>query len=247
MEQEQIREYGRLQEDITSKLRHVFQYLILPSFTPPVAWDVFRRPRQAHEDDYVLVRSSWRSDLDLEKLRTPVERLRYPYPLTPTIEVHQLNVSSSDLAHLASELAGLELAIGSPPSVGGVDGVGYEVAIEQPPHIASAAKCRLSWWHKPPTEWSALASWVLRAETIFEPAWSARGDALPTPHRINPIDDAAARHEAQSMFHAGHFGRVAELLAEVSTREELTLAENKMLELALKRIRGPNSGGRHTS
>jgi|GEM_PF-4740565 len=68
LDQEQAREYRRLQDDITTKLRHhafvddrdslhAFQYLALPSFTPPVAWDVFRRRRRNQDDDFVLVRS----------------------------------------------------------------------------------------------------------------------------------------------------------------------------------------------
>ena len=250
MEQEQIREYGRLQNDIIAKLRHhafvdglqarhVFQYLILPSFTPPISWDVFRRPRRGHEHNFVLVRSSWRSDLDLEKLRSPVERLRHRYPLVPSVEVHQLDAASAELASLAAELAALALPIGAPPSVGGIDGVTYEVAIQQPRHnIALTAKCRLSWWEEPPVEWERLAAWVKRAQAVFEAAWAARGDAAPTPLRITAIDDAAARHEAQRLFHAGQYGRAAEVLAEVGTREKLTPAEAKRLEMALERAGG---------
>jgi hypothetical protein len=158
--------------------------------------------------------------------------------------VHQLTSASGELARLAAELAALRLPIGAPPSVGGVDGVTYEVAIEQPPHyIALAAKCRLSWWGKPPVEWAGLAEWVHGAEAVFESAWAARGASAPTPLRIKAIDDAAARHEAQRLFHAGQYGRAAELLAEVGTREKLTPAETKMLELALKRAgSGPAAG-----
>jgi hypothetical protein len=78
---------------------------------------------------------------------------------------------------------------------------------------------------------------------VFESAWAARGDAAPTPLRIKAIDDAAARHEAQRSFHAGQYGRAAELLAEVDTREQLTPAETKMLELALKRAGGGTAAG----
>lgn len=223
--------------------QHVFQYLILPSFTPPIAWDVFRRRRRGYDDDFVLVRSVWRSDLDLEKLRSPVERLRHPYPLVPSLEVHQLSAPSAELARLAAELAALRFPIGAPPSVGGVDGVTFEVAIEQPPqYISLAAKCRLSWWREPPVEWEGLGAWVQRAEAVFESAWAARGASAPTPLSIEAIDDAAARHEAQRLFHAGQYGRVAEVLAEVGKREKLTPAETKMLELALKRAGGPAAG-----
>lgn len=57
MDQELLREFDCLRNDIVPKLRshafvdnlsarHVIQYLVLPSCTPPVAWDVFRRGRK---------------------------------------------------------------------------------------------------------------------------------------------------------------------------------------------------------
>jgi hypothetical protein len=252
MESEQLHEFGRMQNDITSKLRghafiddlsarHVFQYLILPSFSPPIAWDVFRRGRRGYADECILIRTSWRSDLDLDKLQTPVERLRHPYPLMPSIELHELQAPSAELERLARELTGLELPIGIPPSLVCIaDGVGYEVAIEQPPHhISLVPRCRLSWCCDPPREWANLGEWVKSAEGIFEAAWAERGEAMPTPLRIKAIDDAAVRHQATQLFRAGHFGRVVGLLMEVRSRETLTQAESKMLELALKRTGAP--------
>ena len=247
MEPEQCREYRRLQDDIIGKLRehafiddreahHGFQYLILPAFDPPVSWDVFRQRHRGREDTLILVRTVWRSDVDVEKLQSPVERLRHPYPLIPTIEVHQLHADPGELSRLAADLANLSLPIGAPRSVSGVDGVHYEVAIEQPPHDnALAAKCRLSWWCQPPVEWEGLATWCGRAEALFESAWLARGPAMPMPLQIKVIDDAATRLEAQRLFHAGLYGQAAERLAEIGTRTKLTPAEKKMLELALKR------------
>ena len=136
----------------------------------------------------------------------------------------------------------MKLPVGAPASAFGCDGVTFEIAIEQPPHyIALAAKCRLSWWDKPPEGWEALAAWVHRAESIFETAWAAPGAAAPTPLSVIAIEDATARHEAQRLFHAGHYGRVAELLAELGTREKPTAAEAKMLELARKRAGDSNA------
>ena len=114
----------------------------------------------------------------------------------------------------------------------------FEVAIEQPPaYLSFAAKCRVCWWVRPPDAWSALGDWVKRAEQVFESAWTIRGDAASLPAQIEIIDDAAARHKAQRLFHEGHCGRVAELLSEVAQQEPLTAAELKMLELALKRAK----------
>jgi hypothetical protein len=251
LEAEQLIEYGTMTEGVYAKLRahayvddryaqHVFQYLVLPSFSAPVAWDVLKRRRAGYEDDYVLVRTTWDSHADRNKLSTPVERLRHPDPLVPTIEVHQLAAASDALRELALGLESIEVHIGS-LGVGGVDGTTYEIAIGQPPHhIPFAAKCRLSFWHEPPAGWRGLGAWVSRAERVFVEAWSTPGSAGRVPLPIRAIDDGAARQEAQRAFHAGSYPRAAELLADVASRERLTQAEAKMLELALKRT---GSGG----
>ena len=247
MEYEQSAEFSSLADKIVAELRchayiderfgsHVFQYLVLPSFTPPIAWDVFRRARRRYPDEFILVRTSWRSDLDQEKLRTPVERVRHPRRLTPTIELHLLPAESSVLEQLALRLSQLSLPIGASPGAFGIDGTTFEIAIEQPPHYSPlAAKCRLSWWEKPPTAWGALSEWLSRAEEVFEASWSVRGEASAVPLVITPIDDAAARERARSLFHQGDYARAAAMLADIATREKLTPAETKMLALAGKR------------
>ncbi len=71
MDPEQIREYGQLHDEVVRKLRHhayiddrniwhVFQYLALPSFTSPIAWDVFQRRRKDQPEEHVLIRSKRR-------------------------------------------------------------------------------------------------------------------------------------------------------------------------------------------
>jgi len=244
-------ESERLRREVTAKLRlhayiddqsarHVLQYLILPSFEPCVAWDVFRQRSEGHPDRHILLRSSWRSDLDEEKLDTPAERLRHPYPLVPTVEIHELPVPSEELERLANELAAVMLPLGASTAVLGMDGTSFEVAIEQESRsFASVAKCRLSWWHEPPSEWSELGAWARRVESVFESAWSGGGNARTIPVHIPVIDDAAGRHEAQRAFHSGLYGRAAELLADIGTREKLTAAEEKMLEIALRRAGAP--------
>jgi hypothetical protein len=245
MDPEQVREYGSLEDAVTRKLRHhvyiddshlhhVFQYLILPSFEPSIAWDVFRQWSQELPDKHVLIRTCWRSDLDQEKLRTPVERTRHPYPLTPTIEVHELMASSGELEQLAHHLEELELPIGATRGVIGCDGVTFEVAIET---NARSARCRLSWWCEPPEAWRGLRGWISRAEDVFETAWLARTNASERRLQVVTVNDEAARVEARRLFREGHYGRVTELLVEIAARAPLSPAETKMLEMSLQRNR----------
>jgi hypothetical protein len=246
---EQVREYGALSDAVTQKLRHhayvddqhlrhVLQYLILPSFTPPIAWDVFRQGSQELPGKHVLIRSCWQSDLDHEKLRTPPERARHPYPLAPTMEVHELTASSAELEQLAHDLEALELRIGATSRVFGCDGVTFEVAIDQPPEtIAESARCRLSWWSEPPEAWRGLREWVGRAEDVFERAWLARTNASERQRQVVTVNDGAAREEARRLFREGHYGRVTELLVEIASRATLSPAQTKMLEMSLQRNR----------
>jgi hypothetical protein len=246
LEVEQQREMTELELSLIPRLRgngfvekgrHVFQYLILPSFEPLVAWDVLERGRRGHPNEVVLVRTCWRKDIDYERMRTPVERMKHEYPLEPTIELHELPAPSAELELLASELRTMRLPLGGPlAKVTIVDGTMCEVAIEQSSYWqAFAAKCRLTWHGLLGPDWAPLKAWVERAEAVFDRAWQNRGEPKPAPHQLPTIDDAAARHMAKDLFHAGQFGRAAELLADVSKREVLTAAEIKMLQLAVKR------------
>lgn len=248
---EQSDEYSRLRSEVTAKLRchayiddrsagHVFQYLVLPSFEPCVAWDVFHQRSEGHPDQYILLRSLWRADLDEEKIDSPAERLRHPYPLVPTVVIHELPVPSEELERLANELAAVQISVGGIRTSFSLDGTDFEVAVEQPSRSSgSAAKSRFHWHNRPPTEWSALGAWAKRAESVFESAGSAGGNAKAIPVHIPVIDDAAARHEAQRAFHSGLYGRAAELLADIGTREKLTAADEKMLDIALRRAGAP--------
>jgi hypothetical protein len=192
MEDEQIREFRRVQDEVLQKLRrhafvedcaarHVFQYLTFPAFTSPVAWDVFTRRRKGYSQEYLLLRSCWRKDIDAEKFRSPTERLKFPSSFKPTIEIHEVAVPALVLQEITQSLGDLSLPLAAPIAAFGVDGVNFELAIEQP-NRTLAAKCRLSWWHKPPEAWQPLTKWLERVVPIFDNAWSFGGKALPVDH-----------------------------------------------------------------
>lgn len=152
--------YSLLQVEVLLKLRchryidgqikgmHVFQYLILPSFEPLQAYDVFERGGTMS-----LYKTTWRSDVDSKKWIVPAEQLQQPQPLQPTISVQSLGVCAGALSELSRELCALKLPIGPPAAHFGCDGTSYEIAIGQ---FAMSARCRLSWWMPPPGEWDEL-------------------------------------------------------------------------------------------
>src|SRR6266498_727348 len=89
------REFQSLREKAMKELKNiaatgsycnVFSLFVLPSFSPSRRFTVYSpvRPEKGHRPFVAF--STWRSDLDAEKLRSPIERLRYPKDLSPTIE-----------------------------------------------------------------------------------------------------------------------------------------------------------------
>ena len=252
MNQEQTDELTQLDFALIPKLRghgfvgrgfgmHIFQYMILPSFTPLIAWDVFLQ-RRGSDLMYSLVRTCWRKDLDEEKLRTPSERSRHPYPLPPTIELHQVEIDQQTLGGMRNELREIHLPIGAQEWVCGVDGVSYEVAIGDPGYgFPLAPACRLSWWHEPPPAWSALKAWTQRAEAAFDEAWSTPGRKFPITLEEKVLREVALEQNASRLFRGGNFAQAAALLTQLEARRALSAAETKMRQMAIDRSRSGDS------
>src|SRR5689334_10742686 len=66
--------------------RHVFSFWRMPSFSPSFRWSVYSPTGVAQSHKPFASCIVWRSDVDCEKFRSPVERVRYPKELAPTIE-----------------------------------------------------------------------------------------------------------------------------------------------------------------
>lgn len=97
MELEQQAEFGELRERALSRLRsggsaegddtsQLLLVLVAPWFGLPVGWEIVRIGGDVGTERFAAICTQWRSDVDLEKFRSPVERLRHPRPLNPTVE-----------------------------------------------------------------------------------------------------------------------------------------------------------------
>jgi hypothetical protein len=91
--------------------------------------------------------------------------------------------------------------------------------------------------------------WPTIQKRLLGPAYQDAGRALALVGALAPLPNVACAMNLlradgcpQRAFHAGGYPRAAELLADVASRESLTPAEAKMLELALKRT-GSGGGG----
>lgn len=176
MDQEQSFEFSMMQRDVYHKLRRggylpdegerrIAQYLSLPAFDNPISWDVIQVPKRREPDGTMLFRTCWRMDLDLQALSTPVERLKYPRPFVPTIDVTQHVIDRSRIESILAQFQSIPvpLAIAEPPS--GLDGATFEVFVG-----GYFCNARISWWCELPDEWAALKPVVTEFVEYFEDA-----------------------------------------------------------------------------
>src|SRR4051794_35093612 len=100
--------------------RHVFSLWVTPSFAPAYRCTVYAPLAFAKGKQPFAAFTIWRSDLDSDKLRTPVERLRHPKDLSPTVEDDTLCLADADLEDLQQRIRGISvpLFLGSATVVG---------------------------------------------------------------------------------------------------------------------------------
>jgi hypothetical protein len=160
MESEQLEEWRTLQKSAKAILRkgytgnhpgsRVFQLLIIPSFTSAVSIEAYAQSEDTN--DYWFVRMLWEWDKDYEKFRTPVERLRHPFPLSPTIKSEMLILKDIFPGRIIQKLRSVQIPAWVESKAIGLDGTMYELLLGE-----GYLEVRYSWWECPPTEWKPLA------------------------------------------------------------------------------------------
>lgn len=136
--------------------RHVLSIWVRPSFTPPYRYTVYAPFSSAKLHQPYASYAVWRSDLDLGKVSNPLERLRHPKHLAPTIEEEMLCLTDADVEALLQRLRGISVPLyPGPPTVIGCDGTDFEFRWDETLYGAS-----LRWWADGPSEWRPLTTAV---------------------------------------------------------------------------------------
>jgi hypothetical protein len=180
MEAEQGIEWEALQRSAYDKMRgghaddmpgilRQMQLVILPSFDPIESWEICR---EASSNITLIVYSIWQTRHDLAKFATPVERLRHPRRLEPTIEVEEFRVEEAFLNTIWNRLQTVSIVPFTNEHHRGCDGITYELNFGL--HFLKAT---YSWWMKPPEVWRPLGQFF--NETIRE-LRTCTGIAEPT-------------------------------------------------------------------
>jgi hypothetical protein len=178
MNDEQAGQWSNLEERATFLIREgyalrrfeafpLFQVVVLPSFEPTVSWEIAEKWQDKSQNQYLAVRSEWRSDLDREQLEQretilPIKR-KYLPPLEPSIEVRSVPLPAEWCEAMLAKLQEIHIPIYNDGRIRDesgqewlrLDGTGYELAFE-PGYISA----RFNWSEEPPAQWQPLHDFV---------------------------------------------------------------------------------------
>lgn len=148
--------------------QRLVQVLVLPSFAPSLTCEVFRVPvvsEPAESEALVAIRTSWDQPADLARFASPVERLRHPRVLQPTLLRREGTLAAADARALVADLANLQLPLEPGPASFGLDGTRYELTLG-----AGSAEVTVRWWERAPAKWAAAAELAARVVGWVEAA-----------------------------------------------------------------------------
>lgn len=155
MDNQHPSEWWKLQEDARTQIganEGLLQLITLPSFENACSYAIFRETDRKKPVMYKLHCKLWRRDIDVEKFRTPLERVKYPHKLFPTIETIIRPLENTWTENILARFTSIAI----PPWVSehywGQDGVTYELRFEEP-----FFKAHYRWWVEAPEAWKLLA------------------------------------------------------------------------------------------
>jgi hypothetical protein len=159
MDPEQVKEWQNLRASALETLRNgypqpngarkILRLLVLPSFSSSLCTELFHLKNEQNE--FILFQSQWKLESDLAKFRTPIERLKYPRQLLPSIETFSKAASPEFAEKVVDELSSTNLPLWIKTPKNGLDGTEFELKLGG--HYWSLC---YHWWEQLPPEWKAL-------------------------------------------------------------------------------------------
>ena len=133
----------------------IFIIKIINSFSPSIIWRVVKTSSREKEENSFAEFRRWRSDIDQEKFRSPVELLKHIGSLKPTIETGRFAISNEFCKESLSRFYSIKI----PPIIEletfGLDGSTTEIQFG-----GIFLNSKFSWWNNPPEKWKELGEIV---------------------------------------------------------------------------------------
>jgi hypothetical protein len=103
-------------------------------------------------------------DLDLEKFKTPIERLKHPKDLDPTFQSDVLWLTNTDVEQIENRIRNISIPFFLEwPSVAGLDGTRFEFRYD-----AFTFGGSLNWWQNFPAAWRPFTETVMQIAAELE-------------------------------------------------------------------------------
>jgi hypothetical protein len=134
--------------------QHLFQVAVLPSFEVAASWSVFATQLPRDSSRHLLL-TTWDLPRDAAKFESPVERIKHPASLAPTMRTTRFELSSEQVARWQARLAASAVPALPGDHAFGADGVQYRLAAG-----SFFATSVFEWWEEGPPAWHALISAV---------------------------------------------------------------------------------------
>jgi hypothetical protein len=152
---------GRMDKLEVSSQNRVLQILFVPSFEDVTSWEIIKVTK-FRQVSYYLVRSIWLRNEDIEKFRTPVERLKYPRPCPPTVKYSSSQLERDFIEDWIKSIEDMELSLAFKDAGFQIDGNYYEICFE-----SFLTGLRI-WWQNPPTRWKAFTDRVMELMSYLQ-------------------------------------------------------------------------------
>ncbi|MCP4370816.1 MAG: hypothetical protein GY797_22285 [Deltaproteobacteria bacterium] len=148
-------------EDIKGDLR-IFRVRIFSNYELPASYGVYQNYHQP--DKYFGIIKRWRQDTDLNKLRNPIERLKHPEHLKPTIENYSFELEIGFIQSVLDELKVIKLPVFiGDYSPRGLDRINYEIELG-----SLFSTSRFYWSEKCPSEWEPLKKFIQKIVQLLD-------------------------------------------------------------------------------
>lgn len=184
---EQQREWLHFESNAIERLRtgsnikktgigRILSLLVAPSFENAVCYDLYKGFTSHEGQRYVMIFSSWQRLKDIRKFETPIERLKYPRFIPPTIEQMEIEVKSDYTDSLLRKFKSVRVPPIIDEAVFGCDGTSYEIQFGELFHHS-----RFVWWEQGPKEWQHLMSIAIKfADAMQQKIISRTNDSIRT-------------------------------------------------------------------
>lgn len=127
----------------------VIRMLVLPSFEAAEKWEICCDASKESEEKYFVALTRWEREADMEKFRTPVERLKYPRELAPTFTILRFDLDADRAGYWLERFSTLSVTPFPKESEVGCDGTSFEMEFGDSLFTGS----RFLWWENGPPAW----------------------------------------------------------------------------------------------